>query len=258
MRKTLFKFAIYFISIIAFILIYQLVSLGYNDIFIPSFPSVFQAFGELFVSGKTWLYLGNTLLNLLTGLAISFGMGLSLGIIAGVFKPAGTFLKPWSAIFKSIPLVVSIFIIMLLNKRWETPWIVCVIIVTPIIYEGVREGIADIDPMVINAYRLDSNLNFKVIIKIYIPMILSHIKTAFILAVGMGIKAVIMAEYLAGVANTLGYAIIPAANILDYASVYAYCVIMVVTVLLLEALPAGIYKIVDIIRKKQSLCLKAS
>jgi ABC-type nitrate/sulfonate/bicarbonate transport system permease component len=62
-----------------------------------------------------------------------------------------------------------------------------------------------------------------------------------------------MAEYLAGSSNSLGYAIKPAADNLDYASVYGYCIIIVLLVFIIEYLPKLIVKIIDRINsnKKQ-------
>lgn len=235
---------IYFSSIILLIFIIYILSFAINNEII--FPSIITIFSDLIsklFTAKTYLYIGNTLLNLLLSLSLSFIIGTILGILGGLFKYVRLFLKPWMTILRSIPIASSLVIIMIVCGLSITPFVIACITIIPIIYEGFCNGITSIDKDMLDVWKLNSNLNIKVIFKVYIPLILSFIKTSFVLALGLGIKVIIMAEYLSGDKNTLGSALMPASNMLDYASVYSYTIIMILLVLILESLPKIIFKI---------------
>ncbi len=244
MRKTITHISIYFLSIFLLALVIQCMSMGVNnEILLPSIFQIVKTFFSLLGTSKTYVFIGNTLKDLLISLSISFVIGMVLGIFAGIFPYVRLFLKPWITILRSIPLASSLVIIMILAGLSKTPYYVCCFMLVPIFYEGFCQGIVNLESKYMDIWKLNSNISLKVIIKVHIPLILSFIKTSFIQAVGMGIKVIIMAEYLAGIKNTLGSAILPAANMLDYSSVYAYSILMIIIVLILEFLPNGIGKI---------------
>ena len=57
-----------------------------------------------------------------------------------------------------------------------------------------------------------------------------------------------MAEFIVGAKNTLGYAINPVIENIEYAKGYAYCIIIVIVVLLVELLPKFAYKLYNYIK----------
>lgn len=249
MRKTFLRGGIYFLSVFVLILGIQLCSMGVNnEIILPSVFDILNRFFVLLATQKTYLYILNTLKNLVLSLLFSFVIGMVLGVLAGVFPFVRTFLKPWITIMRSIPLASCLVIIMILAGFSKTPYYVCSIMLIPMIYEGFCQGIMSIDTTLMDVWKLNSRLSALVIFKVHIPLIASYIKTAFFSSVGMGIKVVIMAEYLAGIQNTLGSAILPSVSMLDYTSVYAYSIIMVLLVLVLEAVPKFIVRFVKYIR----------
>ncbi len=249
MRRFVLRAGIYFLSIFVLIIVIQLCSMGVNNsIILPSIFEIFKSLIKIITESQTYLYIANTLRNLIVSLLFSFLIGMILGILGGLFTYVRLFLKPWITILRSIPLASSLVIIMILAGLSRTPYYVCSIMLIPIIYEGFCQGILCLDSTLMDVWKLNSNLSFKVLIRVHIPLIATHIKTAFISSVGMGIKVIIMAEYLAGIKNTLGSAILPAANMLDYGSVYAYSIIMVVLVLVLEALPKLLSKCISYIQ----------
>lgn len=238
MRKAFLRIGIYFCSVFFLILLIQLCSMGVNNsIILPSVFDIFKSLFKIISTPKTYLYIGNTLKNLVISLFFSFLIGMLLGILAGLFPYVRLFLKPWITILRSIPLASSLVIIMILAGLAHTPYYVAGIMLIPIIYEGFCQGISGLDSAWMDVWRLNSNLSLKVLIRVHLPLIAPAVRTAFVSSVGMGIKVIIMAEYLAGIKNTLGSAILPAANMLDYSSVYAYSILMVLLVLCLEALP---------------------
>lgn len=248
LRKTV----IYTLSIISIYVISLIASLIMNNqIILPSPNEVIISLFSLLGKAKTYTYISNTLLSLLISLIISFIIGLVLGILAGINENIRIFIKPFITIMRSFPLAAIILLILVIAGFKNTPYIVTTFVLSPIIYESVSNGINNIDQTLIDTYRIESKINLKIIRMVYIPLISSSIKAAFTSAVGLGIKVLIMAEFLAGSSNSLGYAIKPAADNLDYAQVYAYCIIIIIIVLLVELLPKLIIKLVDYLKIKK-------
>lgn len=250
--KTFKKIVISLLSIIVLYLVAIIASGSFdNTIILPNPNDVFVSLFDLLVTPKTYLYIGNTLLSLLISLTISFVIGLVLGVLAGIFENVRIFLKPWITIMRSFPLSAIIILILVIFSFKNTPYIVTTIVLAPIIYESVSNAITNIDQTLIDTYRLDSKINLNIILKIYIPLIAASIKASFTSSVGLGIKVLIMAEYLASSQNSLGYAIKPAAENLNYPQVYGYCIIIIIIVLLVELLPKLIIKIINKIKNKK-------
>lgn len=239
------KTILYLLSIIVIYVFAIIFSSAYNnEVILPHPNNMIKAFFELLGTGKTYIYILNTLRALIISLLVSFAIGLILGVLAGICKYIRYFLKPWITIMRCLPLAALIVLIMIIVNLNVTPYIVAGLVLVPIIYEGILNSIISINKEYIDVYKLSSNINFMVIYKVYIPLILSSIKAAFISAVGLGIKVLIMAEFIVGATNTLGYAIIPVIHQVEYAKGYAYCIIIVLVVLLVESLPKLIYRLV--------------
>lgn len=238
MNNTIKRVLVYLLSILIIFVVIELLSLYINNTFIfPSVKKILTAFFDVIKDYKTYLYIGNTLLNLLVSLIISFIIGMILGVLGGLFKYVRVFLKPWITILRSIPLASCIVIIMIIAGLNKTPYFVCSIMVMPIIYEGFCEGIINIDKSLMDFWRLNSKINLLVLTKVHFPLIINSIKLSFISAIGIGIKVVIMAEFLAGVKNTLGEAIILYSDLIAYDYVWAYSIIMILIVIIIENLP---------------------
>lgn len=238
MHKRL-KLTIYYcIGIILVGIILQLLSFAKgNEIFFPNIFKIIETFFKLLVTLDTYKYILTTLLELLIALAISFAVGIILGVIAGIKDAFYQILKPLMSVLRCLPIIVLIVILMIVVRLSMAPVLATIIIITPIVYEGTYRGIRSIDKELIDAYKINTNTNAKVVLKIFLPLISGHSKASYTNALGMGIKILITTEYLCGVDNTLGRAIIMASQNLEYEKIYAYSFILVFLILLLEFIP---------------------
>ncbi|MBQ9124814.1 MAG: ABC transporter permease subunit, partial [Acholeplasmatales bacterium] len=170
-NNLLHKILIYVLSIFVLYLAIILLSNSYNnEVILPHPNSMIKEFFNLLGDGDTYTYIGNTLKTLIISIIFCFIIGLVLGVLAGIFKYIRYFLKPWITIMRSLPLASLIILIMLLVELDNTPYIVCGLVLIPIIYEGICNAIMDINKEYIDVYKLESNLNFKVIFKVYLPL----------------------------------------------------------------------------------------
>lgn len=235
---------LYIIGIILLFLLIELLSLIINNPLI--FPNIFTIFKEIFTiltKGSFYISLGTTLLELIISIIIAFILGIFLGLLAGINHNIGIILKPIMSFLRCIPIIVIIIsALIIFSNNKIIPIISIILILLPIVYETIKAGTSSIDKSLIDVYKLDSKINFKVIFKVYLPLINSHIKEVFVSSIGLGIKALITIEYICGIRNTIGNLIMNRVNDINYTSIYAYTIILAILIILFEYIIKLLFK----------------
>lgn len=256
--KKIKNLILFVAGIIIILLLISLIGLiKDNSIVFPSVWEIIKAFFKILGDGNTYKYIGITILDFLIVILISSILGIGLGILSGFNDYSKGILKPFIIIARSMPMVIIIVIIMLTipndNYRY-VPIVSTTIALIPILYEAVSEGIRRIDSTYNDVWRLNSKLNSKVIFNVHLPLISGYLKQAFITAIGLGIKMIVTTEFIAGVRNTLGVAIFDAKTLVEYSTIYAYGLLLVIIVVLVEWLPFAVYKLIKkiLINKKDN------
>ena len=252
MHKRLINTLYFCLGIILLCLVLELASVIINKpVFFPNIIEILKAFFVKLTEGNTYFYIGNTLLELLIAIVISFVIGVFIGIIGGINKNIYQMLRPMMGMLKTIPVIVLIVIIFVLSEINFAPTICASLAIIPHIYESIAHGIRGIDKALIDVYKLNSNFNFMVVRKVYLPLISSHSHSAFISALGLGVKVLITSEYVCGKNLTIGHAVMNAFNSLEYTNLYAYSFIVVILILLLEVIPDLCIYLIKRIKDKQ-------
>lgn len=237
----------YFLSICSVLSIVLLLYLIYlridNPIIFPSPLAIVKELGSLLSRISTYNIVAYTLMRLIFSLLISFIIGATLGFISARFKSFRLFINPWMIIFRSTPLAATIVIIMVILGMSNSPYVICLLMLIPVVYEAFLNGILSLDKRLIEVYRLDSSLNSTVIRKVLIPMSIPFIKTAFNQSLGLGIKVLIMAEFICYTPKSIGKALGQAASNLEYATVFAWTIIAIIIIMLIDLLVHYINKI---------------
>lgn len=208
-----------------------------NDLAVPSPTKVGNTVFDLLLNYETYKIILSTLFRLLVSVIFSFLIGGLLGIFAGYFKYFRFFISPIISIFRTVPLASLIILILLLTSRITSPYIVTGLMLIPIVYQALMEGVISIDKDLMDVWRLDSKINYLVLKKAIIPSIFPFIKTAFFQMIGLGFKVMIMAEFIAFVNNSIGKELISANQNIEPDKVFAWTLIIIILVLFVENLP---------------------
>ncbi len=237
---------LYILGIIFLFIFIELLSLIINNPLI--FPNIFSIFKEIFIILTTSIFyisLGTTFLELIIGIIIVFIIGIILGLLAGINNNIGILLKPIISFLRCIPIIVIIIsTLIIFSNNKIIPIISIVLILLPIVYEGIFEGVKSIDKALIDVYKLDSKINFVIVFKVYLPLIKSHIKELFVSSIGLGIKALITIEYICGIRNTIGNLIMNGVNDINYVSIYAYTLILALLIIIFEYIIRLLFKLI--------------
>lgn len=214
-----------------------------NDYIVPSVDLTFKALFNLFGQKQTYLVLGYTLIRLL----ISVGVCLVLGVILAVFSNLNyrikAFFKPTIVLLKTLPIAVVIILLLIMFTREYAPFYIVSVVVFPLIYEATLTGLENIDPNIKDEVKMLSSNNSMVVKKIYLPLTLPYIITSLIQSFGLGLKVLVMAEYISQPAYSIGNELVYYKDIaIEMEYVYAWSLILIVFVLFVEFLIAYVTK----------------
>ena len=252
-RKKIKEITAYCLGLLLMGMLIQAASRMKGDALVfPGVPRILSAFFRLISTEKTWLQIGVTLGHLVQTLAVSTAAGILLGLLQGLNGFVYRMLRPLTAFLRAIPMIVLTVIIMVMTSYGRVPVTAGSLILIPMIAEAACEGCRRIEPELIDVYRLNSGLNFRVLLQVYLPLMGGYLKQAWFNAAGMGIRVVITTEYLVQTRDSLGKAVFTSGYFFEYDEIYAYALIMILMVLLLSEAPKWLLKagkLADVSRK---------
>lgn len=231
------KTGITVLSIFFLFLVWVLAGLYVNNqLLLPTPDRVLKAFGQIFIDKDSLAVILATILRLLVSIMIAFIMGFSMALIAGFRKNFAIFLNPIITVLRTVP-VISITVILLIIAGFRTtPYIITFLMLFPLIYQVIYGAIIGIDKELIDVYRLEDNNWLTGIIHCYIPLISRDIRTSLLQSLGLGIKVLVMAEYLSQTKNSIGNYLYLAKVNLQYDKVFAWTFLLILLALLFELL----------------------
>lgn len=249
--KELKNLLYYCLGVLLVAVIMQIISIVSDStgVFVPSILQIGSDFFKVLTLKETYIAIINTLKSLIISVALAAVIGVLLGTIASQKKQIYLVLKPIMAVFRILPIIILITILMLSLAYENIPIIASVLVLVPIFYEGTYQGMININKDLLDVYKLNSKTNLHVIFKVHLPLISSYSKTAYINSLGMGIKVLIAVGYMTGENNTITKLIMNAKNDLNYSYVYAYSLIIILLVPIIEFLPYIIIWIKNYIMK---------
>ena len=227
---------IFFILGIIFIFIFWFIlSVSINNEFaVPKIDQTTNALANLLSDGKTYLILGRTILKIIFAISISFIISIILVVLSTLSKKFKAFVSPIIALFKTVPVVVVILLFLFLLGRNSTPIYVALLVIMPIMYEALLNGISNIDESIINETKMLSKTNLFILRKVYIPLTKPYMMLSILQSIGLGLKAMVMAELIAQTKNSIGREMSDYRSLLEMDYIFAWGLLMIAIVILSE------------------------
>ena len=190
--------------IFIFILWLILSNIYNNSLVLPKIKEVFIALGDLAITGRFYTLLYKMVIRIILTVAISLVIATLLAIVSFKSKRVYYFLNPLITILKTIP-IIAIIIMLLMSIGFDlAPYVATSFVIIPIIYEMIYSSLTQIDSTVTDDIKTLTNNNFNVIMRFYIPLIIPSIVTSVVQSFGLGLKVMLMAEYISPRTNTFG------------------------------------------------------
>lgn len=241
------------LSIFIIFLIWQISAIAVDSaLLLPAPRDVLIAFGKIFVESDSLTVILYTILRLLLGLLFAAIPGILLGILAGLNKNFATFMNPIVTVLRTIPVIALTVILLIITGNVLTPYYITFFMLFPLIYQGVYGAIINIDKELIDVYKLEDNNFLTGLTHCYIPLVSNDIRTASLQSLGLGLKVMIMAEFLAQTDNSIGKAISFARVNLAYDEIFAWTLLLIIIAVLFEVLINHYKSITEKIKKSQN------
>lgn len=183
------------LSCIFFIGVWQLAAVKiHNDIFLPTIGQVIETIGSIIKSNGFFEIIISsfyrTILSYIVALVFSMILGV-LGIVCPFFK---YLMEPINSLGKTIPTMVLVVLSLIWFDKERTPFVVGFVIVFPILYEGIRNNLMQIDKKVMDMTKIyEVSLEDK-IRKIYLPVMKFYFISIFVSTFNLTFKVVIAGE----------------------------------------------------------------
>jgi NitT/TauT family transport system permease protein len=214
-------------SIFLFIAAWDLGNQYYGDMILPAPLDTFANLRALFTDEEFLKNLSVTVDRAVVGFALSMGVGTALGLLAGFFVTASITSRPIVTILMGMPPIAWIVLAMIWFGMGDATVEFTVFVASmPIVFIGALQGTRTLEDKfeeMADTFRVPLWMKFT---DIYIPHIFSYIFPAWVSALGMAWKIVVMAELLA-TSDGIGAQLALARSQLDTETALALVVVMV-------------------------------
>jgi NitT/TauT family transport system permease protein len=221
-------------SILLFIAIWDMGNQIYGDLVLPSPLETFKTLNLMLHDDNVINEIKITLYRSSIGFSISLLFGTALGLLAGFFATASMMSRPIVTILVGMPPIAWIVLAMIWFGMGDETVIFTVIVASfPIIFVGALQGTHTLDG---DLKEMAQSFNFPWHMKfldVYFPHIFSYVFPAWVSALGMAWKIVIMAELLA-TSDGIGATLATARSQLDTPTALSIVVIMIGSLMFIE------------------------
>lgn len=234
MTSTLKKIIYSSVAIILLIGIWETYAI-YKDepTVFPHIHQLFESFIKLFNAKNSKLIL-YTLTRVIVSVALSFVSAIIIGFLYIWKKETFYFFKPIITIMRSTPQVIlSIFLFILFDKI--AAYIITFLVIMPVATQGILTAIDNIDPVITDDLKLIDCSLLKKLIYAYIPLIKDYLLMVFIQIFGLGVKVMIMGEFISYTKNSIGNHLY-AVKGTDFSELIAWGILSAIIVIIVETI----------------------
>ncbi|WP_160685216.1 ABC transporter permease subunit [Clostridium sp. C2-6-12] len=183
------------ISCLFFIILWQVVAIiTNNDIYIPKLQQVGEAFKSIYMEQNFWKAIFSSFYRTIISYVLALTFSMILGILGAVYPFFRYLMQPLNSFAKTVPTMVLVVLLLVWFDKDITPFAVGFAIIFPVLYEGVRNSLMQIDKKLIDMTKIyEVSLGDK-IKKIYIPVMKFYFMSIFVSTFSLAFKVVITGE----------------------------------------------------------------
>ena len=224
-------------AVAVWLLLWQLASMAVGlPLLLPSPLAVLLRLGQLCTGADFWLTVASSLLRILLGFLLGVLFGTALAGLCWRFRLIDALARPLLGVLKSTPVASFIILALVWVKTTWLATVISFIMVLPLIYANVREGIDSADRQLLEmaqVFRLSRRKTFRYC---YLPAILPFCLSAISSALGFAWKSGIAAEVLGRPARAIGSQIYDSKIYLETPDLFAWTLVVILLSVLLERL----------------------
>lgn len=232
-KKVLTSLAV----LIFWLMIWQAAAMAVsNDLLLPSPLYTAKRMIELAAESDFYLFTALSLFRVFAGIIAAIALSLPISALCSKSKAADRVFAPAVILMKSTPVVSFILIAIFLVDRTLIPTIITFMMVFPVLYENLREGIRCTSRELIEMSRVFGISWVLRIKRIYLPAIKPFFYSAIYTSVGLAVKAGVAAEVIAYIPLSIGKELSDAKSYMEPADIFAWTAVIIVLSLVIEKL----------------------
>ncbi|MEZ5524308.1 MAG: ABC transporter permease subunit [Pseudomonadales bacterium] len=205
-----------------------------GELIIATPEQAYRALLQLLSDAQARQQIWISLQRVLVGILLGAGCGFALGLAAGFNATVRLLVSPLRWLLMSIPPVILVVLAMLwFGLGNEMVIFITVVLLAPGIYVNTEKAIRAIDPRLQEVVRVYQFSLWQRLNRFYIPAIAAPLCAALLIALCNAVRIVVLAEVL-GSEQGIGYAIATARSNFDSHQLYAWVLLVLLLVALLE------------------------
>lgn len=223
------------LSLLGFLLIWQLTSQLTDGAILPSPVAVFASLQHHLFEGQLLYHLGVTLIRVFISFVVAFALGSAIGIIMGRSRRFDAALDGVVILFLNIPALVTIILCYVWFGLTEVAAIAAVVInKVPTVIVTVREGARAIDQHLLEVADVFQISRMRKLIKVFLPQLYPFFVASARSGLSLIWKIVLIVELL-GRSNGVGFQLGIYFQFFDITSILAYTIAFAIVVMVIEA-----------------------
>lgn len=195
---------------------------------------VAKALWRLMGEAPFWTVVGTSLLRIVTGFSAALLVGIALAMLTTRFSVLNALIAPVLSIVRAAPVASFIFVAFLWIRAEDMPTCIAFLMVVPLVWENVRQGILRTDCMLLEMAQVFRLSRWARLRHIRFPAVRPYLQAAVSTGFGFAWKAGVAAEILCWPNDSIGYHIAAAKNLVETADVFAWTAVVVVLSVVLE------------------------
>lgn len=217
-----------------FVVLWMLAARSMPSFVLPGPSKVLTALHALWHSDTFGRDVWATCRRVLAGFALATVAGSLLGLALGASRALAVFFEPLLAVFNTVSSAIwAIFAIIWFGISDATTIFVVFMTAMPLILTSVWQGAKAVEPHYIELARSFRMSWLQVLCKVHAPSILPHFFSGARLAFGFGWRVSLVAETI-GSSDGIGYRLRQAADLVQTDQVFAWTVLLVGLMLVIE------------------------
>ncbi len=213
---------------------WQVLSMRTHSIVLASPAETFAELASMAGRAAFWRDLWMSFRRMAGGIFIGGASGFLMGLAAGMNRTVRYLLEPLRWTLMSVPAVVVVVLAMLWFGVGSSMVVFLAgLLLSPIVYINTVRGLDMVDDAVLEMARIYRFGTVMTVRHVYIPAITAPLVSGLVLAVGMAVRIVILAEVM-GTSDGIGHALSLARSSLDIPALYAWVIVSIAIVGVIE------------------------
>lgn len=233
----------YLLVALIWIAIWELIAmLVGEELIFPTPQSVVLALFRLAMSLSFWKTILFSIIRILGGFLIGYFISVILAVLAFKFSFFDAFIRPAISVVKATPVASFIILALIWSDKNFVPVIICILMVTPIVWSNLSAGLKNVDKGLLEMAKLYGMTGSKVVKNVYLHSLSPYNFAAIGAGLGLCWKAGIAAEVICRTLPSIGNSIWETKFYLLTDEMFAWTAVVVILSVIFDKLTKAIVR----------------